>query len=60
MGGSEVSRYGPADQVAVVSGVHTNVAALTAVLAEIVAADVDLIVSCGDLTWAVSPMRRSR
>jgi putative phosphoesterase len=48
-------RYGPVDRVAVVSDVHANVAALTAVLADIEAADVDLIVSCGDLTWGSHP-----
>lgn len=48
-------RYGPVSRVAVISDVHTNVAALTAVLAEIEAADVDLVVSCGDLTWGSHP-----
>ncbi|HEV2260630.1 MAG TPA: metallophosphoesterase family protein [Streptosporangiaceae bacterium] len=48
-------RYGPVDRVAVVSDVHANVAALTAVLADIEAADVELIVSCGDLTWGSHP-----
>jgi putative phosphoesterase len=48
-------RYGPVDRVAVVSDVHTNVAALAAVLAHIEAAGVDLIVSCGDLTWGSHP-----
>ncbi len=43
-------RYGPVGRVAVISDVHTNVAALSAVLAYIEAADVDLVVSCGDLT----------
>jgi putative phosphoesterase len=50
-----VSRYGPVRRVAVVSDVHTNVAALTAVLADIEAAEPDLIVSCGDLTWGSEP-----
>jgi predicted phosphodiesterase len=48
-------RYGPVGRVAVVSDVHTNVAALTAVLADIEAAGADLIVSCGDLTWGSQP-----
>jgi len=41
--------------VAAVSDVHANVAALTAVLADIEAAGADLIVSCGDLTWGSHP-----
>jgi predicted phosphodiesterase len=53
--GPEVSRFGPVRQVAVVSDVHANVAALTAVLAEIETVGVDLIVSCGDLTWGSQP-----
>jgi len=48
-------RYGPVARVAVVSDVHANVAALTAVLADIAAAGADLIVSCGDLTWGSHP-----
>jgi len=48
-------RHGPVDRVAVVSDVHANVAALTAVLADIEAEDPDLIVSCGDLTWGSHP-----
>ena len=48
-------RYGPVSRVAAVSDVHANVAALTAVLADIEAADVELIVSCGDLTWGSYP-----
>jgi predicted phosphodiesterase len=48
-------RYGPVGRVAVVSDVHTNLAALTAVLADIDAADADLVVSCGDLTWGSQP-----
>lgn len=50
-------RYGPVRRVAVVSDVHANVPALTAVLAEIEAADVDLVLSCGDLTWGAEPDR---
>jgi predicted phosphodiesterase len=53
----DVPRYGPVRRVAVISDVHTNVAALTAVLAEIEAAEPDLIVSCGDLTWGSEPDR---
>lgn len=48
-------RYGPVRRVAVVSDVHTNVAALTAVLADIEACAADLVVSCGDLTWGSQP-----
>jgi putative phosphoesterase len=51
----DAARYGPVRRVAVISDVHTNVAALTAVLAEIEAAEPDLIVSCGDLTWGSEP-----
>jgi putative phosphoesterase len=51
----DVARYGPVRRVAVISDVHTNVAALTAVLDEIEAAEPDLIVSCGDLTWGSEP-----
>ncbi len=52
---SVASRYGPVGSVAVVSDVHANVAALTAVLADIEAAGADLVVSCGDLTWGSQP-----
>jgi predicted phosphodiesterase len=51
----EVPAYGPAGKVAVISDVHTNVAALTAVLADIEREAPDLIVSCGDLTWGSQP-----
>jgi putative phosphoesterase len=51
----DVPRYGPAERVAVVSDVHTNVPALTAVLADIDAEAPDLIVSNGDLTWGSQP-----
>ena len=51
----EPRRYGPVARVAVMSDVHANVAALTAVLADIEAAGADLIVSCGDLTWGSHP-----
>jgi predicted phosphodiesterase len=51
----DVPRYGPVGTVAVVSDVHTNVAALTAVLAEIEREAPDLVVSCGDLTWGSQP-----
>ena len=53
--GQEGLRYGPVDHVAVISDVHTNVAALSAVLADIEAAGPDLVVSCGDLTWGSEP-----
>jgi putative phosphoesterase len=52
---SVASRYGPVGSVAVVSDVHANVAALTAVLADIEATGADLVVSCGDLTWGSQP-----
>jgi putative phosphoesterase len=42
-------------KVAVIADVHGNAPALTAVLAEIEREDVDLIVSCGDLTWGPLP-----
>lgn len=48
-------RYGPVGRVAVMSDVHANIAALTAVLADIELADVDRVVSCGDLTWGSHP-----
>src|ERR1700677_3849482 len=51
----EVSHYGPVGSVAVLSDVHANVAAMTAVLADIEAAGADLVVSCGDLTWGSQP-----
>jgi predicted phosphodiesterase len=53
--GAAPRRYGPVDRVAAVSDVHANVAALTAVLADIEAAGADLVVSCGDLTWGSYP-----
>jgi predicted phosphodiesterase len=52
---ARVSHFGPVRQVAVVSDVHANVEALTAVLAEVETVGVDLIVSCGDLTWGSQP-----
>ena len=55
--GGEVARYGPVARVAVISDVHANVPALEAVLAEIAEARVDLVVSCGDLTWGAEPDR---
>jgi len=51
------SRYGPVDTVAVLSDVHANIPALTAVLAEIERIDPDLVVFCGDLTWGPEPTR---
>jgi putative phosphoesterase len=50
-----VPRYGPVRSVAVVSDVHANVTALTAVLAENEVQNADLVVSCGDLTWGSQP-----
>jgi putative phosphoesterase len=50
-----VPRYGPVQKVAVISDVHTNVTALMEVLADIEAESVDLVVSCGDLTWGSQP-----
>ncbi|HEY3866753.1 MAG TPA: metallophosphoesterase family protein [Actinocrinis sp.] len=49
-------RYGPVRRVAVISDVHANLAAMTAVAADIRAAGgADLLVSCGDLTWGAQP-----
>jgi putative phosphoesterase len=42
-------------KVAVIADVHGNAPALAAVLDEIEREDVDLIVSCGDLTWGPLP-----
>jgi predicted phosphodiesterase len=42
-------------RVAVLSDVHANVPALAAVLARIEEAEVDLVISCGDLTWGAEP-----
>jgi putative phosphoesterase len=53
----EVPRFGPVGRVAVISDVHANIPALEAVLAEIAQARVDLVVSCGDLTWGAEPDR---
>ena len=50
-----LQRYGPVRRVAVISDVHANLAAMTAVAAEIRAEQVDLVVSCGDLTWGAQP-----
>ncbi|MGH3679318.1 MAG: metallophosphoesterase family protein [Natronosporangium sp.] len=50
-------RVGPVDRVAVLSDVHANVPALTAVLAEVERAGADLVVFCGDLTWGAEPDR---
>lgn len=48
--------YGPVERVAVVSDVHANLPALAAVLADLRSGPpVDLIVSCGDLTWGAQP-----
>jgi putative phosphoesterase len=50
-------RMQTAKRVAVISDVHGNVPALTAVLADAAASGADLIVSCGDLTWGAEPDR---
>jgi putative phosphoesterase len=42
-------------RVAALADVHANTPALEAVLAEVVAEHVDLIVFCGDLTWGPLP-----
>jgi putative phosphoesterase len=44
-------------RVAVISDVHGNVPALEAVLTEIQESKVDIVVSCGDLTWGAEPSR---
>jgi putative phosphoesterase len=44
-----------AERVAVISDVHGNAPALRAVLAAIDEADVELVVSLGDVTWGVEP-----
>jgi predicted phosphodiesterase len=46
-----------AARVAVLSDVHANVPALTAVLADVAGSDVDLVVITGDLTWGPEPER---
>ena len=48
-------RYGPVDRVAVLSDVHGNVPALTAVLGDLSSWRPDLVVFCGDLTWGCEP-----
>lgn len=48
------------NRVAVLSDVHGNVPALAAVLKDIEGCDVDLVVSCGDLTWGAEPDRTVR
>jgi predicted phosphodiesterase len=50
-------RYGPVGRVAVLSDVHANTPALTAVLAEADGYRPDLVVFCGDLTWGAEPQR---
>lgn len=50
-------RISRARRVAVFSDVHGNVPALAAVLAGAAASEVDLVVSCGDLTWGAEPDR---
>lgn len=48
---------GPVGRVAVLSDVHANVPALTAVLDEPDVRAADLVVFCGDLTWGPEPQR---
>jgi putative phosphoesterase len=50
-----VRAYGPVDRAAVLSDVHANIPALDAVLAQVAACGVDLVVFNGDLTWGVEP-----
>jgi putative phosphoesterase len=50
-------RFMPYQRVAVISDVHGNVPALSAVLDAIEESNVDLVVSCGDLTWGAEPSR---
>lgn len=50
-------RFGPVDRVAALSDVHGNAPALEAVLADVEASGVDLVVFCGDLTWGPEPSR---
>ena len=50
-------RLGPVSRVAVLSDVHANIPALTAVLAERDVRAADLIVFNGDLTWGAYPDR---
>jgi predicted phosphodiesterase len=57
VGEGPARRYGPVDRVAVLSDVHANVAALTAVLAEAEAWQPDLVVFNGDLTWGSEPTK---
>lgn len=47
--------YGPVRRVAALADVHGNIPALQAVLAEVEAEDVDLIVFPGDVTWGPEP-----
>ncbi len=53
--GTATVRHGSARAVAVIADVHGNVPALAAVIDEIKRAGVDLVVSCGDLTWGSLP-----
>jgi len=45
-----------AERVAVLADVHGNATALEAVLDEVVREGVELVVSCGDLTWGPQPL----
>jgi hypothetical protein len=53
--GPEPRRYGPLARVAVISDVHANLPALTAVLADIETAGVDLVISCCGRRVTTSP-----
>ena len=44
-----------ARRVAVIADVHGNAPGLSAVLTDIRESEVDLVVSCGDLTWGSLP-----
>jgi len=57
VGEGPARRYGPADRVAVLSDVHANVPALTAVLVEVESWRPDLVVFNGDLTWGSEPIK---
>ncbi|MFD2767170.1 metallophosphoesterase family protein [Micromonospora eburnea] len=50
-------RFGPVERLAVLSDVHANVPALSAVLDEPEVRSADLVVFCGDLTWGSEPQR---
>lgn len=51
------ARLGPVGRLAVLADVHGNVTALEAVIEDVQAAAVDLVVFCGDLSWGPEPSR---